>query len=158
MCRSPFSDQSKQSHVICSYPFGRILLSCTLSRERSIIPVVLFPRLCQFMFQLIYSWLCFWRYCFKLGSLVCMKVSGWKYIFSAGDCVSYTHSLMDWRVYCAPAIFNNCQETYVVARNPCSLLWKELFCEMEFKVQYSYEKITSSFNFRIISHACHCCS
>ena len=48
-------------------------------------------------------------------------------MFLTGDKVSRTHNLMGWRVYWATAIFNNFQENYVVAANPCSLLWKEFF-------------------------------
>ena len=46
---------------------------------------------------------------------ICMEVSGWKYIFPTGDCVSCTHNLMGCRVYWTTGIFNNSQESYVIA-------------------------------------------
>ena len=48
--------------------------------------------------------------------------------------VCLTHSLMGWRVYWVTVIFNNYQENYVIARNLCSLFWKEFFCKMESEV------------------------
>ena len=62
-----------------------------------------------------------------------MEPSGLKYIFPTSDCVSCTHNLMGWRVYWATVIFGNSQENCAVARNLCSLLWKELFCKIDFK-------------------------
>ena len=55
---------------------------------------------------------------------LCIEASGWTYIFPTGDCMSWTHSLIGWRVYWATVIFSNSQKNYAVARNFCSLLWK----------------------------------
>ena len=134
MCRSPSVRQPKQSPVISSYHFGRILLSCTLSRERSNMPVVLFPGLCRFLFQLMYSWICLWQYCFRQGSIGMYGGFSLEIHFSLWWlCVLHTN-LMGGRVYLTTVIFNNSQENHVVAINLYSLLWKEFFCKMKSKI------------------------
>ena len=77
-----------------------------------------------------------------------MEASAWKYTFATGDCLSCTHNLMGWRVYWT------LKKIYAVARNFCSLLWKEFFSKLESEVYYSYysyKKITPLLNFRIVA-------
>ena len=130
MCRQPFSGLSKKGAIVYPYHFGRIILSCTFSKELSTL------RFFQAYAGSYFNWHTP-EYVFNSTAVgkapkVCMEASGWKYKFFTGNWVSRTHSLMGWRVYRANVIFSNFQENYMVAANLLSLLWKEFFPFFDF--------------------------
>ena len=141
MCRSPSSGQWKQSSVVSSHHIFSIIVLHYQQGEKHHARCA-FPRL---MLVHISTDI---RLNMSLTVLLQLRLH------------RYAQRLLVGNTYfplVTVCLAHMAKDNYVVAINLCSLLCKEFFCKMKFKVQYSYEKITSLFNFRIVTLTYHCC-